>query len=400
MIYVEALMRSKSLSKESPLSINDFAQYDGGDTFIFQNSVFFKEEKELGRGSYGKVFCFKSSNNYSVAVKCELGKLGQYHNGHDFQSEAQWYQRIYGLGEFSGDADNLNSPHYILMPFFKGKMLYELRFSSEHALIQCWIKTAIMTQRLHQHYNIVHCDLKTDNVIYGEQVFVIDFGLAAVVNSFRKNSIQNTRINKHILVQHAPEVFSDANAKQRALPQHDAYSLGIILKQLYRIFMQGEHTNQITLKGFDIIKTTQFHLTNDDSVQRWSISKAIYMLTLSFFTQIPYALWTHHEPVLTQTHTIIDTWRAIVLTAIRIQVSILQSEKSYIENNGGQSKIKAEKLEGLHYLQSNIHIKNPDAFAELAREVKIKFPRLTAGIFSQRTQKLIEQCAALSCVLN
>src|SRR3990167_10796796 len=126
-ILERTVMRKNTLEKKL-LPAPDFSNYDGGDHFIFEKKYYRKCGEKIGNGVYGEVFCFQADDHTKLAVKSELIFDFNFIFGNDFQKEAAWYQKIYGLGVFSGDPNNQHTSHFILMPYFEGKTLYTFRY--------------------------------------------------------------------------------------------------------------------------------------------------------------------------------------------------------------------------------------------------------------------------------
>ena len=128
-------MRSLPLL-ETPL----FSEYDGGERFFFQEELYTRE-KYLGAGSFGQVFCFVATNSDTrYAVKCEKECSNGYLAGMYFEREANWYQKIYGVGLSSGNLRSTQSQHYMLMTYFSGETLQSVAYSSvQHIFFQSTI---------------------------------------------------------------------------------------------------------------------------------------------------------------------------------------------------------------------------------------------------------------------
>jgi len=374
----------------------DFSHYNGGHTFIFNNKVFHRKNKSLGRGAYGEVFCFEASDNTKVAVKVEHSQNHEYWDGAIFQKEAMWYQKIYGLGVFSGNPNDEESPHYILMPYFEGKTLDKLSYTSTQDLLFYWIKTADAVQTLHTKHLAVHGDLKLDNIMANEdkKIFAIDFSLMMGPKEKRLTSLLDTPWSRMRFRQYPPEAFSNRAKLIMAHPTQDIYALGILLYDLFSHFLETNLFSQPASGTTDTIIDVQKNLTQENPYQRWPIAKAIYMLTITFFSKIPRHIWILHAPDdnklvgLNHTNLMQTLWRETSTIAIAMRITELLDEQ---EDLNEKSPRKTQKIEGLRALHSEIIIKNPEQFGVIVSETKKTFPELTAGVFSRRTKTLVDE---------
>lgn len=405
-------MRTEIALQATLLSAPDFSKYNGENTFTFQGKIYQKRSDALGSGASGEVFCFEADDHTKVAVKSELIFYGEYTAGAHFQKEAAWYQKIYGHGVFSGDADNILVPHYILMPYFEGKTLYSLSYHSIHDVLFSWIKTASAVKQLHEEHRVVHGDLKSDNVIFGkhtdrEQAFVIDFGLASEIGALRNHHVVDTDKNRRIYTQYAPEIFTKRLKKQVqiAQPHQDIYSLGILLSQGYSLFFEQHGCTEAPINTFHTMHEVQINLTKDDPLQRWSIAKGIFILMTTFFSYIPRETWitSIDEGALSElSHNNLTNavWRSIASIAIYVRHNELEAEQKALEKRGKKSDCKEQKINGLRQLQSDIKIKNPEMLGIMIANAQVKFPELTAGVFSRRTKILLNKLTAAVSVCH
>lgn len=410
------MSRAISLT-EKLLSAPDFSKYNGGDVFIFQEKIYRKHGKKLGNGAYGETHCFKADDDTQVAVKTELPTKKRYFFGDEFQKEANWYQKIYGLGVFSGDPKNYSEPHYILMPYFSGKTLYDLTYPTLKNVFIDWIKTANALHCLHDKYHGIHCDFKSDNIIVGKradntfystqetQVFLIDFGLAMQINDKRVCFIEDTAENKLRHQQYAPELFAQQKRKILAHPSQDIYSLGILLQELYGQFLSVNNLNYPDAATQETVNDVRINLTNENPDQRWPIAKAIYMLTITFFSQIPRQIWIassgnvefnkfNHDNQLR------NIWRFASRVAIQARQDELATEQKILQRENKKSKRKEQKIGGLKLLQSEIKIKNPEALGLMIENATTQFPELTAGVFSRRTAALLAELTTIAPIFH
>ncbi|OGT45805.1 MAG: hypothetical protein A3E82_07210 [Gammaproteobacteria bacterium RIFCSPHIGHO2_12_FULL_38_11] len=390
--------------------IPEFSSYDGGPSFIYQAKIFYKCEEKLGSGTFGEVFRFESNDRSQFSVKSELIYAGKYCYGAEFQKEAEWYQKIYGVGVFSGNAKNKIKPHYILMPFFEGKTLYAVTYDSVKEVFYRWLKTANAVNQLHQKQGLVHCDLKTDNVIIGKRIdqkmpdaspenaFIIDFGCLTPVDSLRPDFFYDSLENKARFYHQPPEIFLCQRKKIKAHPMQDVYALGILLRDIFRIFVLQKHGDRDFFDAKNIVRTIKENLTHQDFSQRWPITKAIYMVAITFFSRISREILVKQIDdeclnKLDQADLLPSVWRTTTIAVLQMHIDLLT-----FEQKNKKSKKKEHKINGLRFLQSEIKISDPKLLEKMISDTKIKFPDVTAGIFSRRTKMLLVDVAAVTPV--
>lgn len=391
-------MRSDIESQAELLTPPEFAAYDNGPAFYFKGKEFRKHHK-LGEGDFGEVFCFQASDLTRLAVKSELLFDQTYGVGQAFKNEAAWYQKIYGLGEFSGDVNCTSSPHHILMPYFPGKSLLDVTYYNEKFLLSCWIKTASEVHALHQNHRAVHCDLKFDNVIFNGRSFLIDFGYITSINAYRDNIVYDTEENKQYYRQLAPELFTKLSLKQRAHTSQDIYALGILLWDMFSLFLAQHNSALSNYRTREIIHYVKINLTHEIPSLRWPISKAIYMLSVAFFSQISHVLWHARDVNLDHSNSVNDAWHASTLSAILLRTHELETEQQVLQEKKQKSLRKEHKIKGLKQLRSDIQVR-PDFFNNRLSDIKLNFPDLTSGIFSQRTKTMLDELTEFATVFH
>src|SRR3990167_9648875 len=105
-----------------------FSEFDGGDRFRFLGDVYLKKEW-MGSGGYGVVHRFKGNQTErEVIVKSDLPSATRdgvklYTKPSTLKREAYWYNKIYGLGVFSGDICRKTKGSYLLAHYIQGKTL-------------------------------------------------------------------------------------------------------------------------------------------------------------------------------------------------------------------------------------------------------------------------------------
>lgn len=244
-----------------------FANYDGGHGFIYNNRHYFKF-RDVGEGTSGVVSRFSivqndkidsalpsASSPSDVVVKAErfTARVG-YCEVESFSSEAKFNQAIYGLGEFSGNRLRIDKPHFVLMPYFPGVLLSNIKFETLSATVTWFLRIAYFVhEKMHRGYfnhpkkkvqtGLVHGDLKRDNIIlYGNDVKIIDFGLTTYIDDdltpyeiprdARGKPQSFETVHPHI----APELSFAVRCQSRTFAKshssQDVYALGYVLRLL------------------------------------------------------------------------------------------------------------------------------------------------------------------------
>lgn len=373
----------------------DFQQYDGGVSFTYQKKQF-TQKKELGAGGFGQVFLFEATDKTQVAVKCELPYQEKFSSGRDFQMETDWYCKIYGLGEFSGNAKKTKKPHYVLMPYIKGQLFNEIQYAVEEQVLRDWLHIGKALQKLHETFSIVHCDIKASNIILNYQsnqdkAFIIDFGALTIIGENRLEIFNET--NQKTYWHQPPELFLKTDTQTlKAHPTQDIYGLGMLLQYMQKKFLKHNthDTTVVCTETTSVVETVISGLTMESPQDRWSIAKGMYVLTIAFFSQIPRTLWINSADKNTLDSLHYDEimpviWRAATILTFQMHIHALRDEQKT-----EKSTRKEQKIEGLRSLQYAIKTNNPETGAKLISDATIKFPSLTAGLFSTRIRDTLE----------
>lgn len=400
-------MRSMT-SSDTPESTPNFNHYRGELCFSFEKKIFYYQKK-LGSGGFGTVFLFESKNPpMQVAIKEDRKQHGYFRSGNSFEVEAQWYKKIYGLGELSGDPKNKFEPHYILMPYFPGKTLYKIHYPSLHNLLSWWMKTAHAVWGFYEKNQAVHCDIKADNVIINtdtDEIAIIDFGLMCTENETRRYQFYEYKDDPAAFWQHAPEVFTSSSKKMTASHTQDIYSLGMILISAFKSFMMNASVDTSASDASLTIHLVHSKLTHQNPLDRWSIAKAIYMLATTFFSKIPRQFWLTHSDDKNQIRLRHDemmttTWKTTSILALQYCVKKLEDEQETLSFLQKKFSNKPEKILGIKKLQSDIVVSNPALFSDKVSMAKKEFPNLTAGIFLNRTETVLQEIAQTAHFLH
>lgn len=380
-------------------AIPNFSDYRGGDCFVFQNKNFYFV-KRLGDGSFGEVLCFESEDHATrYAVKCEKKYANHYGCGAYFENEAKWFQVVHGMGVLSGDLKDNTTPHFVLMPYFEGKPLYKKHYISAKQVFYDWIWTAAAIQELHQKHHAIHGDLKSDNVISGEKVYLVDFGLTTKIDFFRKMTFRTA--DSKTLYHQAPELFTATPTRKKACAAQDIYGLGILLRNLFNLL--SCHTlKPASPYIMQCKKVQEIHekLCDHDPECRWSIAKAIYMLASLFLISVPYSLWEQRSCVLNEklendAVPFMKTMNKLILYgAIQIRIDELTKEKNETTRSFIETKIKQKKITGLQELQIKL-VSHPIRMRQTIYDAK-RDSEITQGIFRHKTQDLLNELALVT----
>ncbi len=192
----------------------------------------YRIEAEIGRGGMGSVYRAEDKNTGKrVAIKIML-------DGANPEAESlfekEWkiladlqHPNIIGItdkGEFREGGDR--HPFFV-MPFLKGKTLYELIHSQEESLSVERV-VAIITATAESLYaahlrNVIHRDIKPSNIFVLESgpVVVIDFGVAHLSENRMGTTLKGTTPYM------APELL-DPTRNQNPSELSDLFSLGVV----------------------------------------------------------------------------------------------------------------------------------------------------------------------------
>lgn len=359
------------------------------------NGVIFHYQKNIGSGSFGSVDLFESQNaTQKLALKSEVTNNGNYRHGKSFFAEAQWYQKIYGFGFFSGNAYDRTTPHYVLMPYFEGQTILNCDFHSLKALSIAWIDTANALYQIHTTQHATHCDIKSDNIIVGEKTRLIDFGLMKQIGENRDNMFEDCDEDRNDFWHQPPEVFTENQRKIPAHPTQDLFGLGMLLQSLYRLYLM--RNDAIFLIENPVITQLTLQLIGENPIERISIPQAIYYLCLSFST-LPKTI-----PMLLKK--IIPIEKKPLLTQIFQETSIAlidaRLEKLIDENNEKESLTKKKKIKGLKALRSEIVSHDPDLFSSIIEKTQRYHPCLTSGFFQNRTKTLVNELSEMARICH
>lgn len=193
---------------------------------------------KIGNGGFGEVYLAydRQFGNRKVAVK-RLTEGGKRVHGttelafKKINQEACLVQSLNNkyipkIHEYFFDMHDWE--YYMIMEYIDGKMLLTYQKEKggfllvQEALVICEQLTSVFSH-LHTN-NVIHRDLKPDNVmVSGDQIFLIDFGLAKRLQSLF--DITSVRVG-HLYA--APEIRDGGIVT----PKSDIYSLGIVLYEM------------------------------------------------------------------------------------------------------------------------------------------------------------------------
>jgi eukaryotic-like serine/threonine-protein kinase len=189
--------------------------------------------KELGRGGMGIVFqAHDKQLKEQVAIKILSPLLS-----HDEQALERLKREVSSARRITHpnvirihDISEMGGLHYVSMEYFPGTNLKEyVKRSGALSMMQAYNIASQICDGLEAAHRqgVIHRDLKTQNIIiHGNQIKIIDFGLA---RSSNLEGMTATGLIMGTPEYMAPEQVSGQKVDERA----DLYSLGIILYELF-----------------------------------------------------------------------------------------------------------------------------------------------------------------------
>ncbi|KAJ3083568.1 hypothetical protein HK102_001010 [Quaeritorhiza haematococci] len=176
-----------------------------GDTIL--NNCY-KLVKVIGEGSYGKVFkALDTVTQTHVAVKLAKTSKSQ------LAKEFQVYQKLERRGTWPKvwEFQRLGDGTEILVMELLGKSLSSLKQPDETLVKSVMQQCIMLLADLHQIGEMVHQDLKPDNIVFGnsDRVHLINLGLSKPFSHYQEQcnlarTIRYTSINSHIGVHQSP----------------------------------------------------------------------------------------------------------------------------------------------------------------------------------------------------
>ena len=225
------------------LPVKDFINkkfYEEEKDSIIINNKKFKIIKELGKGTFGKVYqVLSKSDNKHYAIKVIPIKNRTEDKIKEFQKEADILSKfncdnIVKYYDSSKDENNI----YILMEFCEGETLES--FIDRHMKDNILIKEDLLKNIIKQicigikeihHKRIVHRDLKPENIFMNENmdIKIGDFGISKQLNSYQthRESIYKAGTDYYT----APEIKYDGIYNEKS----DIWSLGCIIYELFNL---------------------------------------------------------------------------------------------------------------------------------------------------------------------
>ena len=196
---------------------------------------------ELGSGIAGKVYLARHLKLETYrAIKC-ISKTRSMPSS--ILSEANILAKLRHPGiPIVYDIEEDEAFYYIIEEYVEGESLEKLLWNtsvSQEYMIQIGIQLCGIVSFLHSQkpFPVLHQDLKPSHIIVcGNQVKLIDFGIASYITSRGKN-YQNYGTKGFA----APEQYGLSQSDGRA----DIYALGVLLN----IMLTGEHPSRKLAKG-------------------------------------------------------------------------------------------------------------------------------------------------------
>lgn len=385
-IFAENCMRkifAGSDTEFSPL----FESYHGERNFIY-NGKRYDFVKNIGKGCSGCVALFRSGKNF-IAVKCENSVNGEYVQTSAYVFEASVWKQFYGTGVFSGDVNNTKNPHYILIPYFKGKTFFQLSNTLPwFDVVVIWIGVARAIEKLHA-LDIIHGDIKSDNIIVEENSHakLIDFGFSMKAGDTR--ILRFTKQEKKECTQYPLEFF--CHTRITAEKNQDWYELG----RLFDLFVPIEKNDgsvpicffpEHVLEG---MRQVRGRLSDAVPEKRCTITQSIFMIASLLFLSIPknfFSTFIFSEEIVS----IKSAWMILSCLCIEARVESLQSEIKCTKKQK-QINLKIQKINGLRMLSEKIIKEDSASFGDIVSDVLCYFPKLKNGFFRTKTKDLIEE---------
>lgn len=191
----------------------------------------------IGHGGYAKVFlAFDKVFNQNVAIKivqCDIDENSK--NYRMFKQEAMTLAalnnpnivKVYSSGIYDNKA-------YLVMDYVKGKSLRDIIKENGYLLVDeivSYLKQIINGIEACHKYNIIHRDIKPQNIIKKSDGYVVllDFG-TAFISEKEKNLYQENDANVIGTVQYmAPELIDNPCGSI----QTDIYAIGIMMFEMF-----------------------------------------------------------------------------------------------------------------------------------------------------------------------
>ena len=199
----------------------------------------FEVVKEIGRGKFGDVFLVKDKNTKQIFASKVLQKCEEFDDLNSFLKEVQI--------SIESQCESIIKTHGFCFNNFQGEQMcptFIMDYAQNGTLSNVlktqpkeWNATkkliniygiVLGMKYLHEH-NILHRDLKPDNVLLDENYYpkITDFGVSRM---FDWNLTQKkTRSFEGTPLYMAPEIFEDAYYSFKA----DTYSFSIILYEIF-----------------------------------------------------------------------------------------------------------------------------------------------------------------------
>ncbi|XP_057842716.1 receptor kinase-like protein Xa21 [Cryptomeria japonica] len=226
----------------------------------------FNDENLLGMGSFGSVYKGILKNGTNIAVK--VLKLQDEHVHQSFSRECNALKRVRhrNVIKIISACSNLDFKALIL-PFMSNGSLEKWLYPPEGGRcrlnlsdrIRIAMEIAQGMAYLH-HYcfvQVIHCDLKPNNVLLGDDMtsYIADFSISNIIFEKSMNSLTSTDALKGYVGYIAPEYGMGGNLTTKG----DVYSYGILILEL---LTRKRPTEDIFGEGMNLQKWIEMHFPN------------------------------------------------------------------------------------------------------------------------------------------
>jgi hypothetical protein len=266
---IDKLIKNIDIQKNNDSSIEDIVGFVALNNYILCDKI--------GNGSYGKVYlCIDSIDNIYYAAK-EIMIFDE--NIYDVKKEITImknfdHPNILKIKDVI--EDEKNKKIFIIMPYIKNGPIVKINQDCTTDIIprdkfKIYARQIIDGLRYLHTNNIIHCDIKPDNILLGDNdnVYLIDFG-SCQINKHKK--YLNNKINGTLLF-FAPELF--LSGPQMNTKMTDIWALGVTLFIMLYGYFPFFEKNYSELRN-KIVNTKPNYPENIDEDEHDFFEKMLY----------------------------------------------------------------------------------------------------------------------------